>query len=381
LRRDLIQLIESVATIPRRSTVFIKPNFGSRKRKALLSEGTSSETLRAVVDICRARDSEVIVGHSPLINPPDATFNRTIEDLLQNHGAAWLMDSPGVRFINLEEDALTTFERDGHTLRVPESYLKADYRINLCKLKTHMQTMVSLGIKNLMGLATIEDKIAFHTVGLTEHLVHFARVACPDLTVIEGVHSMEGTGPHDGRDRLSNLLLAGNDLLEIDTLAARLMGFEPETIKHLVLARRLGVGRFWEDDGALDLRRFVVAHRAPQNFIVYGKQIYIWPCESCSICGVALHQAFKHALRTPFHWAAFALRFFYQPRTDIIFGKRIEKYVDTRPLGRTLYFGDCVREYCEARGLSYFHGCPPSIEDTHNWMMGQAIYGFHKRQR
>jgi uncharacterized protein (DUF362 family) len=53
---------------------------------------------------------------------------------------------------------------------------------------------------------------------------------------------MEGEGPGQGDPVDWRIALAGSDPLAVDTLTARLMGFDPARVGYLEYCRRLGLG-------------------------------------------------------------------------------------------------------------------------------------------
>jgi hypothetical protein len=58
----------------------------------------------------------------------------------------------------------------------------------------------------------------------------------PMLTLIDGIYTNErGPGP-DGRLHRTNILVASADVLSADMVAARILGYEPERVPHLVHA-------------------------------------------------------------------------------------------------------------------------------------------------
>jgi hypothetical protein len=107
-------------------------------------------------------------------------------------------------------------------------------------MKAHNQTVISLGIKNLKGTIDIPSRKRCHTMTPGKDL-HFwvAKLADkmpPMLTLQDGIYSCErGPGP-DGRMHRSNLLVASSDVLAADMVGAKLLGYEPQQVPHLVHA-------------------------------------------------------------------------------------------------------------------------------------------------
>ena len=78
-------------------------------------------------------------------------------------------------------------------LRLPV-YLRTHEYVNVAKMKTHIQTGVTLGMKNQKGLLAPADKRRFHRVGLDQCIQALAEVAQPALTIVDGIIALESDG-------------------------------------------------------------------------------------------------------------------------------------------------------------------------------------------
>ncbi len=142
---------------------------------------------------------------------------------------------------------------------------------NVPKLKTHNLAVTTLGMKNLMGLVNVFERHYcleawedlppeirgnpnprrewfeewMHEawqLGLARRLVDTAQVLPPALTVVEGVVGREGTGFQRGQNRPLGLVVAGVNVVAVDSLASYLMGFDPRELVYLKLAAACGLG-------------------------------------------------------------------------------------------------------------------------------------------
>jgi uncharacterized protein (DUF362 family) len=114
--------------------------------------------------------------------------------------------------------------------------------ISAAKLKTHMSTKVTLGMKNMFGLLPDKFKGKYHAKGISKVIVDINTVLKPALTLIDGFVGMEGKGPTDGTPVKMDLIIAGKDVVATDATAARVMGFEPMEISHIRRAYEKGLG-------------------------------------------------------------------------------------------------------------------------------------------
>jgi uncharacterized protein (DUF362 family) len=118
-------------------------------------------------------------------------------------------------------------------LRLPALLQTHEY-INVPKLKTHIQTGVSLGCKNQKGLLAGADKIRFHQeLHLHEAIRALADAVQPALTVVDGITGMDRGGPTIGRSRQAGLIVAGRDLRAVDVACCDLISVPLDRVEHL----------------------------------------------------------------------------------------------------------------------------------------------------
>ena len=124
--------------------------------------------------------------------------------------------------------------------------LEADVVINLPKLKTHLLTGMTAGVKNMFGCIPGFEKASYHS-RLAEHtdfgemLVDLERTVRPHLTLLDAVIGMEGNGPMNGEPRPFGAILASPDPHALDLVAVRLLGMDPLSIPTLAAAVRRGL--------------------------------------------------------------------------------------------------------------------------------------------
>ena len=114
--------------------------------------------------------------------------------------------------------------------------------ISAAKMKTHMATKVTLGMKNMFGLLPDKMKFKYHAKGINKVIVDINTVIKPNLTVIDGFVAMEGRGPTDGSPVKMDLIIAGKDPVATDATGARIMGIDPHEISHIRTAHQKGLG-------------------------------------------------------------------------------------------------------------------------------------------
>jgi uncharacterized protein (DUF362 family) len=144
--------------------------------------------------------------------------------------------------------------------------------INVPKLKTHNLGITTLGMKNLMGVDLVFERHycaqairqmpgyventgkpnkewmtrEMHEewqAGLARRLVDLAQVVVPQLNVVEGVVGRDGTGFNRGRNFTLGLVVAGINMVSVDSVTSYLMGFDPQQLIYLKMAAAAGLGQ------------------------------------------------------------------------------------------------------------------------------------------
>jgi uncharacterized protein (DUF362 family)/Pyruvate/2-oxoacid:ferredoxin oxidoreductase delta subunit len=150
-------------------------------------------------------------------------------------------------------------------LEIASAALEADVIINLPKLKTHSQMLLTLGVKNLFGTVVAQRKAEWHYMtGVNRdsfaslHLDILLALK-PALTVMDGVWGMEGHGPANGEPRHLRMIAAGRDPVALDVLICSTLGIPLRLFPLYREARKRGIGE-------IDPSRIPVKGDAPQSF-------------------------------------------------------------------------------------------------------------------
>ena len=114
--------------------------------------------------------------------------------------------------------------------------------ISAAKLKTHMSTQVTLGMKNMFGMLTTKLKGQYHIRGMDKVIHDINKTLPPKVTVIDGFVAMEGRGPVHGKPVKMDTIIASVDPVAADAVASRIMGFDPERIDHIRWGHESGIG-------------------------------------------------------------------------------------------------------------------------------------------
>lgn len=127
---------------------------------------------------------------------------------------------------------------------VAKRVLQSDKLINMPVAKTHLQTVLTLGLKNLKGTVPGKHKQIIHMAGLDQGIVDLNTVIRSDLTIIDGIVGLEGEiGAISGRAVNLGVILAADNVVEADATMARIMGMDPKRVAHIRMAAERGLGR------------------------------------------------------------------------------------------------------------------------------------------
>lgn len=117
--------------------------------------------------------------------------------------------------------------------------------VHMPTMKTHVFTSTTGAMKNAFGGLLRENRHHTHSV-IHETLVDLLaiqREIHPGLfAVMDGSVSGKGPGPRAMEPVITNYLLASADQVAIDAIAAKMMGFDPMSLKFIRLAHERGLG-------------------------------------------------------------------------------------------------------------------------------------------
>jgi uncharacterized protein (DUF362 family) len=200
---------------------------------------TDPMVVEAIIQRLKKLSLEIYVVES------DATMTNA-DKAFEVTGMAEMCKRNGVECLNLRHspDKIKVKVPNGECLKeitVPRIVTESAI-ISVAKMKTHMATKVTLGMKNMFGLLPDKFKAKYHAKGINKVIVDINTIIKPHLTVIDGFVAMEGRGPTDGSPVKMDLIIAGKDPVATDATGARVMGIDPHEISHIRTAHQKGLG-------------------------------------------------------------------------------------------------------------------------------------------
>jgi uncharacterized protein (DUF362 family) len=222
--------------------VMIKPNMVAPPPTAESGACTSPLVCQAVADVVRE------LGARPIIAESSARGADT-EAAYRIMGYDQLRDQ-GYEVVDLKQDKTVQVPLAGGRVLTEittfELVTQMDAIISVPVMKTHDQGQITLALKNLKGLVTDGDKRRIHLEGMFEGAVDLVGHFKPVFAVLDAIVGQEGMGPLLGIPVEMGLVLAGRDLVAVDAIAGRIMGFAPDEVPITKAAAERGLGTLEE---------------------------------------------------------------------------------------------------------------------------------------
>jgi uncharacterized protein (DUF362 family) len=205
--------------------------------------------------------------------------------------------------------------------------------LHLPTIKTHVFTTITGAMKNAFGGLLHRNRHWTHSVihqTLVDLLTIQQDIHPGIFAVMDGTYAGDGPGPRAMRWHEKNILLASSDQVAIDSVSAKLQGFDPMKIDFIRLAHEaeLGIG----DPSQIKIVGYDIEQEAPWNFVQEDtfasrgqKMIYHGPLKPLE----------KPLLQSPIvPWSYFASNFYHNVYWYPFIGrKRVEAALAT-PWGK-----------------------------------------------
>jgi uncharacterized protein (DUF362 family) len=146
----------------------------------------------------------------------------------------------GVKLVNLSEEEAkpvkVNVKDQNFNFMIPKIIKDADLRINIPKMKYMELSKISCALKNIFGCNPYPKKFKYHPK-LSETIVALNKVMRFNLCILDG---MIVSGSQTSK---LGLVMASRDPVAMDTAAATIMGVNPKSVEHIVLAEKEGIGK------------------------------------------------------------------------------------------------------------------------------------------
>lgn len=376
--RRVVELSQGLKDFKPGSKVFIKPNIVFWTKEVLFPKWGVITTSRVIEDmVALLKDlgaGQIVIGEGAVSRDPKNTSN--MEHAFEYLGYNRLKERYGVQPVNVFTRPFSKLEVDeGQTLNFAVDAVESDLIVDLPVMKTHAQTVVSLGLKNLKGLIDVPSRKKCHGPDPNRDLNYWvARLAeklPPVFALLDGIYTNERGPVFDGRIHRADILVASRDLLSADLVGSRLLGHDPAQVPHLVNAAR-NHGR------ALDLSQvellgesieslaqphehdfpYTPDGKVPMPLVKLGVQGLTYPKYDLTMC------TYCSGLNGPI-LTAIAMAWKGQPwnEIEVLTGKVMQP---TPGKQKTVLLGKCMcqaqKDNPEIKEAILINGCPPKLE-------------------
>lgn len=232
--------LAGIADVCRDKRVLIKMNLSggpSNRRGAVVSREVTAAVVEYLKPYCR---------ELALCDAGRQSIEHVRRLFEERTWAAALARELDIPLVNLWASELATVPVPQPCARgqwtVPKALLDADVVGSLAVLKVSAVTGASLCMKNMFGVLAVERKHYLHE-WINELLVDLLQVLRPAFGIIDGYWGWEGgESMIAGNPLQTNVVIAGRDVVAVDTVGALVMGLDPQAVPHLPMAAKLGLG-------------------------------------------------------------------------------------------------------------------------------------------
>jgi len=220
--------------------VIIKPNMVNNSPPPVTTD------VRCVIAVVEYLKEHL---HAEIIVAEGSGEGSTLENFKLN-GYEQITKRFGVELVDLDAQPVKEYSNpkagEYRDIHLPE-YLEGAALVSVPPAKDHTLTGVTLGLKNMVGCLSAKHysgywsfkKSQIHAVNTDQAIADLILYVRPHLTVIDALQGLAG-GHLSGRVPEPPLerIIASTNVLAADREAAKLLGHDPGSIRHLTLAHK-----------------------------------------------------------------------------------------------------------------------------------------------
>ena len=218
--------------------VLLKPNLltGSRPTKECT---TRSELVYTVAQMVIEVGGQPFLGDSPAFG--------SAKGVAIANGYQSLVEELNLPIVEFHGKRYQIVNQEFNHLLLSKEAMEADVVINLPKIKSHVQLLLTLGVKNLFGCVPGKMKAWWHLEAgkdvnrFSTMLVETAKAINPTLTIVDGIIGHQGNGPSGGEPRSLGILGASADVFALDRALVEILNVSPEQVPTINASMRLGI--------------------------------------------------------------------------------------------------------------------------------------------
>ncbi|MFH0930752.1 MAG: DUF362 domain-containing protein [Candidatus Zixiibacteriota bacterium] len=235
--------------------------------KTLIEDGFKKERLFPV-------ENKTVVT-----NPLEGAKNNRWLPVLEKYGLKFI-PLPEVEWVKYEfkEKLLRLNQIFPEGIEIPKLYIGKQI-IHLPTVKTHGHSITTGAVKNAFGGLLKEVRHYAHKYiheVLVDLMIMQKELHPGILAVMDGTVCGDGAGPRTMHPVVKNYILASNDSVALDAVAARMMGFDPLKIPYIKLSWEKGLGTGDPKEIEIvgeDISSVNFGFRTKKSFVIWGDQM------------------------------------------------------------------------------------------------------------
>ncbi|MEW6614775.1 MAG: DUF362 domain-containing protein [Thermodesulfobacteriota bacterium] len=329
--KDLMHLAEYDKFISKDKDTLLKLNlswtkyFPSCSSQPWQVEGV----VKTLIDDGFSRERLFPVENKTVVTDPrkGAVSNKWLP-ILEKYGLSFI-PLPEVKWVRYEfkERLLKLDKIFPEGIEIPEMFIGKNV-IHLPTIKTHGHSITTGAVKNSFGGLLKEVRHYAHKYihEVLVDLMIMQRELHPGIfAVMDGTVCGDGAGPRTMIPEIKNYILASSDSVAIDSIAARMMGFNPMEIPYIRMCHEMGLGVGNPDDIEVtgeDISDISFGFNTKRSLVIWGDQL--------------LRKGFLRFLEKPLlnsplvFWAPFASNLYHDYLWYPLIGKkRIREFMKT----------------------------------------------------
>ncbi len=241
LKHSILKLLEPhgglAAFVKSGDDVILKPNL-VMSRPASVPACTNPMVFKAVAQLLLDFGAKVSAGDSPGME--------SARKVAKSAGILDVAAELGIELVEFTPMDVATPQGVFKKLTLAKELLEADVVVNLPRLKTHGQMLLTAATKNMFGAVVGSRKFEWHYRAGKDYNM-FARMIYEisdcikaDLHILDAIVAMDGMGPTAGRPNATGFMAAGVDSIAIDATMMEILGRDPLDLYMIQEATKAG---------------------------------------------------------------------------------------------------------------------------------------------
>jgi uncharacterized protein (DUF362 family)/Pyruvate/2-oxoacid:ferredoxin oxidoreductase delta subunit len=196
--------------------------------------------VKAVAEYVKEKGAHVVISDSPAVG--------SFRKIMIQGGYYDVFKDMNIEFKAFDGTKKKDIGEPFGEIDIAKEALEADVVINLAKLKTHSQMLLTLGVKNIFGCIVGFKKADWHfKAGVDRQmfarlLVQIYNAVAPSITIVDGILAMEGQGPGKrGIPRFLNVIVGSINAISADMAICSLLGLDQDKLLTNKAAKQLGL--------------------------------------------------------------------------------------------------------------------------------------------